>query len=124
MNPMKNKVLIIIFALVFAAGIAGSVLVMTAPSKNTVHVISDGEILYTFDLRTAADMTLRIGDDGNSNTIEIRDHRIRVLSADCPDQTCVRMGWLSSSAMPIVCLPHHLVITFADSVDGIDAVTG
>ncbi|MER2149274.1 MAG: NusG domain II-containing protein, partial [Ruminococcus sp.] len=43
--------------------------------------------------------------------------------ADCPDKTCVRMGWLNRAAMPVVCLPHHLVIEFADgSEGGVDAV--
>ena len=49
--------------------------------------------------------------------------KIRVSEADCPDKTCVRMGWLNSAAMPVVCLPHHLVIGFADGGEGgVDAV--
>ncbi|MBQ2093605.1 MAG: NusG domain II-containing protein, partial [Ruminococcus sp.] len=43
--------------------------------------------------------------------------------AECPDKTCVNMGWLSSASMPIVCLPNHLVIEFAAGYeDGVDAV--
>ena len=64
------------------------------------------------------------GENGmpDKNTIEIKDGKIRVKSAECPDKTCVHMGWLSSSAMPIVCLPNHLVIRFAASDNDVDAV--
>ena len=33
------------------------------------------------------------------------------------------MGWLSNSAMPIVCLPHKLVIEFTEDTGGVDALT-
>ncbi len=120
---MKHKIIIIIIAVLFAAGIAGSVWVMNAPPKNCVRVISDGVIVYAADLTLAEDTVFDVTYEDHVNTIQIENHQIRVLRADCPDQTCVSMGRLKSSAMPIVCLPHKLVIEFADSDDGIDAVT-
>lgn len=52
----------------------------------------------------------------------IEDGRSRMLEAECLDKTCVHMGWLDSKAMPIVCLPNHLSVEFADSEDDMDAV--
>mgnify|MGYP002522337011 CR=1 FL=1 len=120
---MKHKIIGIIIAVIFALGVAGSILVLTAPEKSGVRILSNGEVIYTFDLSTAEDQTIEIPCGDHHNTVEIKDHRIRVADADCPDRTCVRMGWLSSSAMPIVCLPHHLVIEYTDDSDKIDAVT-
>ena len=120
---MKTKVFIVIIILIFLIGIVGSVLVWTAPAKSQVRVVSDGEVIYTADLDVTEDTTFDVAYEGHVNTVEIRDHRIRVASADCPDQTCVRMGWLRSASMPIVCLPHKLVIEFTDENDEIDAVT-
>lgn len=120
---MKYKIVGIIIAVIFALGVAGSILVLTAPEKNTVRIVSDGEVLYTVDLSTSEDRIIEIPYGDHINTVEIKDHQIRVVSADCPDKTCVRMGRLSSAAMPIVCLPHHLVIEFTDDTDGPDAVT-
>lgn len=120
---MKNRVLIIIIIVIFLAGIAGSVLVWTAPAKSRIRVVSGDEIVYTADLSLTEDTTFDVSYEGHVNTVEIRDHQIRVASADCPDQTCVRMGWLKSASMPIVCLPHHLVIEFTDDTDELDAVT-
>ena len=122
-NKLKYKIIIVIAVLIFAAGVAGSMIILNAPKKNTVIIKSDGKILYTLDLSSEPDRTFEIKTDRGENTVEIKDGKIRVISADCPDKTCVRMGRLESSAMPIVCLPHKLVIEFAENDDGVDAIT-
>ena len=120
---MKYKIIGGIIAAVFLIGAVGSILVMTAKPKNTVRITSQGETLYTIDLSTAEDDTFVIERNGQHNTVEIRDHMIRVTDADCPDKTCVKMGWLSNSSMPIVCLPHRLVIEFTSDSGDVDALT-
>lgn len=120
---MKYKIIGGIIAAVFLIGVIGSVLVLTAQPKNTVRIVSDGGALYTIDLSTADDTAITVERGGHRNIVEIKDHRIRVKEADCPDQTCVKMGWLTSSTMPIVCLPHKLVIEFVDDTGDVDALT-
>ena len=120
---LKVKILIAIAAVIFAAGIIASVIIMNAPKKNNVQIKSGGKVLYTLDLSQEADRTFEIKADSGSNTVEIKDGKIRVKDADCPDKTCVRMGWLDSAAMPIVCLPHDLVIAFTDADGGVDAIS-
>lgn len=120
---MKYKIIGGIIAAVFLIGAVGSILVMTAKPKNTVRITSQGEVLYTIDLSTAEDDTFVIEKNGQHNTVEIKDHMIRVTDADCPDKTCVKMGWLSNSSMPIVCLPHRLVIEFTADSGDVDALT-
>ena len=122
---MKKKyvILISIIAVIFIAGVVGSIIVLNAPKKNTVRIKSGGKVLYTLDLENEKDRTFDVKTDDGVNTIEIKDGKIRVKEADCPDKTCVRMGWLESSAMPIVCLPHDLVIEFVDGDGGVDAIS-
>lgn len=120
---MKNKVFLAIIIVIFSVGLVGSILVVTSTAKSNIRVLSDGEEVYTADLLTAEDTTFDVTYEGHHNTVEIKDHQIRVADADCPDQTCVNMGWLKSSKMPIVCLPHHLVIEFTDDTEEFDAVT-
>ena len=120
---MKYKIIGGIIAVILLVGVIGSVLVLTARPKSAVRIVSDGKVLYTIDLAAAKDETLVIEKDGHYNKVEISDRRIRVKEADCPDKTCVNMGWLSSSSMPIVCLPHHLVIEFTDDTGDVDALT-
>ena len=50
------------------------------------------------------------GSDGGVNRIEVEPGRLRVAAADCPDRICVSQGWLSDQSVPIVCLPHRLII--------------
>ena len=120
---MKIKTFIIIIAAIFLIGIIGSAVVLTAPKKSTARIVSDGKMIETIDLDTAEDRVFDVDYQGHVNTVEIKDHRIRILDADCPDKTCVGMGWLKSASAPIVCLPHRLVIEFADGTDYPDAVT-
>ena len=119
---MKQKILIVILAVIFVTAAVFSVVVLCAPEKNTVRIKSGEKVLYTLDLNVEKDREFIVECDGGKNTVEIKDGKIRVKSADCPDKTCVKMGWLESSAMPIVCLPHRMVIEFVDSDSEVDAI--
>ncbi len=120
---MKNKILIIIAAVIFILAAAGSLWALNAPRKDAVVIKQNGKILYTINLKTAENKVFDITCKEGKNTVEIKDGKIRVKDADCPDKVCVNTGWLSSSAVPIVCLPHRLVIEFAES-GGLDGVSG
>ena len=121
---MKQKVWLFgICAVLLLAGIVGSILVLRRPDTGMVEIVQDGEVLYRLDLAAEEDRILGVEYEGRINRIEIRDHQIHVLEADCPDQVCVDMGWLDSAA-PIVCLPNHLVIQFTEGSDSLDAVAG
>lgn len=56
-------------------------------------------------------------------TIQVQNRRIRFLSSDCPDQTCVQTGFLSAPGQYAVCLPHRLMIRIPASDDTPDAIT-
>lgn len=116
---MKKKWPFILVGCLLIAGVLGSILVLQKPDTSMVEIVQDGKVLYQLDLAQAEDQTVEVEYDGRINTIEIRDHQIRMLEAECPDNTCVHMGWLDSAA-PIVCLPNRLVIQFADSIEPID----
>jgi len=61
------------------------------------------------------DRTFRIeSNDGDWNEIKIENGKISISDADCPDHTCVKTGVLRTETMPIVCLPHKLVIRYAE----------
>ncbi len=117
---MKKLPFVLVGCLLFL-GILGSILVLQRPDTSMVEILRDGEVLYRLDLEQEEDQILEIEYEGRTNTVEIKDHQIRMAEAECPDNTCVHMGWLDSEA-PIVCLPNHLVIQFVSSQDDVDAV--
>lgn len=60
--------------------------------------------------------------DGGYNTIRVEPGRIGVSDADCPDKLCQKMGMTDSSAYPITCLPHKLLIVVSAGDTDVDAV--
>ena len=120
---MRIKIMIAVAALVFAAGAVWSIFALNSSGGSRVKITSGGRVLYTLDLSRESDRTFDIKCESGVNTVEIKDGKIRVKSADCPDKTCVKSGWLKSSAMPVVCLPHRLVIELEDDGPQPDALT-
>ena len=45
-----------------------------------------------------------------SNTVHVEPDGVSVTHADCPDHLCVKQGKITSSAIPIACVPHHLTV--------------
>lgn len=120
---MKNiKLWIGICVLLLAAGIAGSILISAPHEGSVVEIMRDGAILYQYDMERTEFQTLEIEYNGHINTVQIDENGIRVLNADCPDQTCVNMGYLKVNGLPIVCLPNHLVIQYGSENSELDAV--
>ena len=78
---------------------------------DTASIVLDGVCIRTIDLRTAPDQEFTVESDYGSNTVSIESGRLHITAADCPDQICVRSGWLTQTGLPLVCLPHRLVIT-------------
>lgn len=115
----KGVKICLMAAIVIFVGAVAAMLYLRLPSDSTwVAITQDGKTLYTFDLATFDDeqtQQIRIENpDGGYNIVEIDEgNTIRISEADCPDKTCVKTGELSDG-VPIVCLPHKLVIKYID----------
>ena len=92
------------------------------------HIAREGEdfrLTLGKDLDSlSAPLTFTVEFQGRTNTITAQPGRIRVESADCPDQVCVDQGWISDGTVPVVCLPNRLVIQIEGGGDGLDSATG
>ena len=115
---LKTKTWVAIVAAAAVVFAVVSVFLLTSGNGSfTVEITQDGEIIKTIDLSKVAEeysFTVQ-SKDGGMNVVTVQPYRIRVTEADCPDKICVERGWLSGGAAPIVCLPHGLVIRFAES---------
>ena len=105
---------------------AAIIFALNLPSAEWAFIYQDGVLLEYYDLVNITEPFSIIIESGSGiNRIDIEQGRIRVSEANCPDGLCVRQGWVNSGLIPIVCLPHRLVISFDNDFDrGIDAVTG
>ena len=109
------KILISIVSLIFLISCIWTVIILQAPEQQIILILQENQILQKIDLATAENQEFRISTkDGGYNLIQIQDHQICIAEADCPDQTCVNTGILKSQGLPIVCLPHKIIIRFAE----------
>lgn len=89
-----------------------------------VQVIQDGTVIREIDLsRVSREYSFVVDSaDGGSNTVLVQPGRICISEADCPDKICVHQGWLTDESIPIVCLPHRLIILVKNPASDTDAV--
>lgn len=100
--------LLIVFVLV---GIAWTAHYFSAPrQQSSVYVYKDNAPFGVYPL---SENRIVVIDEQNS--IEIKDGRVRMNQADCPDKRCLKQGFTES--MPIICLPNHLLIEIKSSED-------
>ena len=88
-------------------------------------IYQSGELLETIRLDTVTDKyTFEVpGANGASNTVCVRPGSIAIISANCPDQICVHQGFISTSLLPITCLPNRLVIRVKEEAVCLDDTT-
>ena len=75
---------------------------------NTVYITLEGREYGRYPLDS--DITLEIKSDGGNNILEIKDGKVSMIEADCPDGYCVSTGKIFRNGETIVCLPHRLVV--------------
>ncbi len=116
----KNLKWILIF---MALCILCAVFYLVTPREKslTAEITSDGNLIKTVNLDENAEFTV---ENNGYNTIKVENGKIAVIDADCPDKICVNQGYISGGVLPIVCLPHKLVITVKGGNGNIDAVAG
>lgn len=119
-----NKVKLIIGILLIIVSLA-SYYVYTSYQKvdgdskvnnDIVEIIQDGKVLRRIDLNEVTDVQIiTVKYQDHYNEIQVEANKIQIVDADCPDKLCVNMGELKHNSPPLVCLPHHLVIQYAEN---------
>jgi hypothetical protein len=114
----------LLFLFLIAISVGGIFYTREAVSQSSDVVIElAGKPEYTFPLNI--DRTLSVSGPIGKAVIEIKGGKVRVAEAPCPNQICVKEGWISRGA--IVCVPNRLVVLVGGGVKrhrDIDAVSG
>ena len=117
---MKTKNWILLLGALLLICVVLSAVFLMGDQADLAQVYSDGQLLYTLDLRL--EQTKTVQSEYGENVITVWDGKIAVTHADCPDKYCMKRGFCSGG-MQIVCLPNRLVIRFV-AEQGIDAAVG
>lgn len=120
MKDKRTRVWICLLLSVCLICAAAFFLLKNSGSGKIAVISVDGEELYRIDLSTVdAAYDITVDNQYGENTIHVEPGAISVSYADCPDGVCVSQGRLSQGGVPIICMPHRLVIQIEGS--GIDA---
>ena len=121
-TTMKTRTWIVIFALLLALCVGASFYFLM-PGEASAHaeITSHGQVVKTVDLRIDQEFVISPA-DGQWNTISVKDGKIGVTEASCPDHYCMKRGFCNSGT-EIVCLPNRMTIRFLGTQE-IDAIIG
>ena len=122
---MKKKDLILICSvLVLAAAfwlVPRAVGLFGNSKEQKLRITVSGEEYGTYSLEE--DQVIKVGD---TNICEIKDKKVSMLSADCPDQLCIHQRSIQLQGETIVCLPNKVVLeitgtrqTDQEALDGV-----
>ena len=112
--------------LLVVAASAAVILSTGSDIRHPVAVISqNGVILHEIDLTTIKEPELIHipNTDGGENIVRIEAGRVCMEQASCPDQVCVKQGYIKNGALPITCLPNKVIVTIQGGDGDLDAAT-
>ena len=112
---MKTKYWLLGFAVLALVCVLCSLPLLGGEDAQFAEIYSGGQLIKTVSLDIDQEFTVE-----GKNTVTVRDGKIAVTWAQCPDQYCVKRGFRSSGG-DIVCLPNKLVIRFTgpQEIDGV-----
>lgn len=122
---MRTKAIVLLLLAAVAASAAWIVLRREDPAAPVARITRDGVLLEEIALdRVTAPYSFDLEDASGVNTVQVERGRIRISAADCPDQVCVNQGFISDGTVPIVCLPHKLIIEITGGGGELDGAAG
>ncbi len=116
----KTKIWIAVLLLVVLLGLLGF-FALSRLGGGTIAVITvDGQEYKRIDLsRVTESYDIEIDTKYGHNTVHVEPGRIAVTQANCPDGICVAQGAIDRGGVPIICMPHRLVVKIEGSgIDG------
>ena len=116
LKKYKRDIIVILSLLVFSIGLL--LLVFCSGKKGDyVKVSVDGDVYGIYSLSEQIEIPLNNG----TNILKIENGTAFIVSADCPDKTCVNTGKISKVGQSIICLPNKVTVTVIGNTDsGVD----
>ena len=117
---MKTKYWIVILAAALLICLGLSLIALGGEDAFQAQITSGGKLLRVVDL--AVDQEFTVETEDGYNVVTVKDGKIAVTEASCPDHYCMARGFCGKGAQ-IVCLPNRLIIEFLGDSE-IDGVAG
>lgn len=121
---MKTTLGDYILLIVLIIGIGVSFLMSFSASTGSTVIVELKDLpVYKGNLAENRKVTIK-GTHGDVR-IQIRDGKVAVVFAECPNKVCVRTGWRSRSGESIICVPNRVIVRIlGEETNVIQGVTG
>ena len=120
MNKATKAILAVLVLAVIASG-AWIFLGKSAAENPRVVIEVDGEVYASYDMDEVKGIVPISTPNGGENRLWVQEDLVFMDSANCPDQTCVKQGVIKDGTVPIVCLPHKIIVRIEGGESGLDA---
>lgn len=108
----KNDLILIGVVIILAVGVILFVN-MNKVAGSKVRITIDGEEYKTLSLQEDTTIVVE-GENGESNTLTIKDGKVDMIDANCPDKLCVKEREIEYKHETITCLPNRVVLEIVD----------
>ena len=110
----------VIIGLVLFGGIAAAVMINRSGGGPRTAVIRCGDVNH--ELALDRDGVFHF--DGINAEFEVKNGKIRLTKAACPDKICEKTGYIGSSGQSIICVPQKITVTVVGSGESVDVTVG
>lgn len=97
------------------------------PDSSGYHRIlvikQDSKLIRKIDLDTVEKPEKIVVPGDYEDVILVEKGRAKVLEATCPDQICVKTGWLEKSGDSAICLPNKTIVKIEGEKSKADTAT-
>lgn len=105
-----DYLIIVVLALFTITSFVGTIINSNRKyNEKYVEIDVDGKLYKTYPLVNHEE-TIEIKTKLGENFIEIKDGKVHILDADCPDKVCIKDGYISEPGQILVCLPNKVVV--------------
>ncbi|HWP97139.1 MAG TPA: NusG domain II-containing protein [Syntrophomonadaceae bacterium] len=118
-----DKILIVSIAAIAVLFMAWNTFVVSHDQQITAVITQNGNVIKQINLNDLKNPESIYINEPIKQVIIAEKGRIRFLESDCPNQICVKTGWLTKSGDRAVCLPSKVVITIVGGNKEVDSVS-
>jgi hypothetical protein len=115
----RDIILISIFIAIAALSFGISRWQSLSDKEAILKISVQGETYGEYSLKQ--NQTIEIG---STNTCEIKDGKVHMIQADCPDKLCMDFTAIDKDGGSIVCLPNQVVLEIVTDNQNIDSIAG
>ena len=116
---MKKKDIILIAAVLAISLISLAAIKMTQKDGKEVIVTVEGKEVYKTSIKK--DQIYQIPEENGTNVMQIKDGKVTMIEATCPDHYCMKQKAVDEHGGSIICLPNKVVIEGENTAEDLDS---